>query len=107
MATTDSILVYRGEQATLNFTMSPVENITSWAIVFTLSRKVNTATKVLTQAATILNGAAGTFRVTLTEEQLDLTPGTYQYDVWRNDEGQEQVLAIGTFTVAPAVRTPV
>lgn len=105
MATTQSITVYRGERATLDFTMSPVEDIAGWHIHFTVAKKENSTTKLIGPVeATIL--VSGQFRVSLDEEDLDLTPGSYAYDVWRTDEGFEEVLALGSFVVTGNARVP-
>lgn len=107
MATEQTITVFRGEQAALNFTMMPVVNITGWTLAFTVAKKANSETKMIApMVAVVQSGPAGTFRVTLTEELLDLIPATYFYDVWRTDEGFEQPLAYGPFTVSPMARVP-
>jgi hypothetical protein len=74
--------------------------------MFTVARKANSVTKLITQAMSVVNGAAGTFTTSLTEEQLDLSPGTYFFDVWRTNEGFEQVIAVGPFVVSPTARVP-
>jgi hypothetical protein len=106
MAVTETITIYRGEKVSLNLTMTPVESIAGWTIVFTVARKANSPTKLITQPASVVDGTAGTFTLALTEEQTDLAPGTYLFDVWRTDGGFEQVLAIGPFVVAPVARVP-
>jgi hypothetical protein len=106
MAVTETITVYRGEQVSLNFSMVPAASIVGWTIVFTVARKANSPSKLITQVATAVDSATGTFTLALTEEQTDLTPGTYSFDVWRTDEGYEQVIAIGPFVVSPAARVP-
>ena len=106
MATVQTITVYRGEQVVLNFTMSPVVNISGWTLPFTVAKKSNSPTKLIQVNGVILAGPSGTFSVTLTEENTDQTPDTYYFDVWRNDEGYEQVLAIGSFVVLPTARLP-
>jgi hypothetical protein len=106
MAVTQTITMYRGEQVVLSWTMSPVVNIAGWTLVFTVARKANSPSKLITQAATVVSGPAGTFTVTLTEEQSNLTPGSYFFDVWRTDEGYEQVIAIGPFVISPTARVP-
>ena len=105
MAVTQTIEVYRGEQATLNFTMTPVENILGWTIHFTVAKKANVSTKLIGPLL-VPALASGIFRVQLTEELLNLNPGSYFYDAWRTDEGQEQVLALGTFLVIGNARVP-
>jgi hypothetical protein len=42
----------------------------------------------------------------LTEEHLDLLPKEYFFDVWRIDEGFEEVKAIGPFVILPTARVP-
>lgn len=103
MAGTDTITVYQGEDAQLNFTMSPVENITGWNIEFTVEGAPRVP-KLISKAATISDGVAGTFFVTLADDDTDLRPGRYEYDVWRIDEGSARVLAIGVFIVSDAPR---
>lgn len=104
MPGTDTITVYRGEDAQLNFTMNPVEDITGWEITFTIEGVLYE--KLVTQAATVDNGPAGQFSVALTPTQTDLRVGIYEYDVWRTDEGAERVIAIGNFVVVDTARTP-
>ena len=106
MAVEQTISVYRGEQVVLNFTMAPVVDITTWTLVFSLVKKANSTTKLITQSAPVISGPLGTFRVTLTEEQMNLSPAIYFFDVWRTDEGFEQVLAIGPFIVRATARVP-
>ena len=102
-----TITVYRGEAVTLNFTMDPVEDITTWTLYLTITRGSNKTVKVLgPMLMTIVNGAAGTFRRILTEEQLDIFPTTYRFDVWRTDEGLEQPKAIGDFIILGNSRVP-
>lgn len=106
MAVEQTITVYRGEQVTLNFTMTPVVDISGWTLPFTIAKKANSSTKLVSKNGVIISGINGTLYVTLTEEDLDISPGTYYFDLWRNDEGYEQVLALGSFIVAPVARLP-
>jgi hypothetical protein len=107
MAVTETISVYRGEQVTLTFQMTPVENVTGWTIHFTVAKKANAASKLIGPLLATTSGlASGQFRVQLTEEVLDKTPGTYFFDAWRTDEGQEQVLALGPFIIGGNARVP-
>lgn len=107
MAKVQTVRVYRGEDAELNFTMDPVVDITGWDIEFTLARRANAATKILEGvAAEVLSGAAGTFRVVLSAAQLDLPPGGYFFDTWRADLGSFQPLALGPFYILPNARYP-
>ena len=107
MATEQTITVYQGEQALLNFTMAPVVDISAWTLMFTVATKAGSVTKKIGPLAmTILSGPSGTFKISLTAAQLGLPLGTYYYDVWRTDVGFEQVLALGAFTVAGTARLP-
>lgn len=105
MAGTDAITVYRGEDIQLDFTMSPVENITGWTLLFTVEGSSH-ATKLISKAGVIVSGAAGTFKVTLTATETDIRAGVYQYDFWRTDSGSNRALAVGTFTVSDVARHP-
>jgi len=105
--TDQDIVVYRGEAVTLPFTMSPVVNISGWTLKFTVTKAANKTTKLLGPLSmTVTSGAAGTFSITLAEEQLNFTPGAYRFDVWRTDEGLEQPIAIGNFTLVGNSRVP-
>ena len=102
-----TITVYRGQAVVLNFTMSPVENIAGWTLMFTVTKATNKSIKLLGPLAmTVVNGPAGTFQLALTEEQLDLKPAIDRFDVWRTDEGLEDPKAIGSFVVLGSSRVP-
>ena len=96
--------VYYGEDVTLNFTMTPVENITGWTLQLTVTRALGSVTKVIQKTGEIISGAAGTFRFILVTTDTDVAPEVYQYDVWRTNAGNERLLAIGTFTIADQSR---
>jgi len=105
--TDQSIVLYRGEAVTINFTMAPVEDISTWALQFTVTKTPNKVEKMLGPLPMgIVSGVLGTFQIALTEEQLDIKPGSYRFDVWRTDEGTEQVKAIGVFLILGNSRLP-
>ena len=107
MAAKQEISIYRGEDIDLNFTMSPVADITGWTIVFTLAERLGNPTKILNGiSGTVTSGPDGTFTVSLTSAQTTITPGDYWYDVWRTDSGNKRVLAVGKFYVEDEVRIP-
>ena len=102
-----TIQIYRGEAIILPFTMAPVENIGGWTLRFTVTRAANKSTKILGPLPMIIDSAIdGTFHVTLSEEQTDLKPASYRFDVWRTDEGLEQAKAIGVFVILGNSRVP-
>jgi hypothetical protein len=104
MAGTDEIAIYRGEDVVLPFTMSPVEDITGWTLLMSVS---GGGAVLFTKAGAVISGAAGTFSVSLTDAETELLAASdvYDYDVWRTDAGAERVLARGTLRVLSVVRT--
>jgi hypothetical protein len=105
----------------LEFTLDPVENILGWTIRFTVAAKVSkekqfkltrfinvSAAKLITKDAQITDAAGGTFLIQLLTEDTDgMTPGVYEYDLWRVDSGIETPLALGQFILGGVVRLPV
>lgn len=108
MPTTTNIEIYRGEDVILNFTMDPVEDISTWTIVFTVSRGKNSTIKAVSiDCALTTDGSDGAFMAQLTDAETDgLYPGTYYWDAWKSNPGGERILGIGKFTVLPNVRIP-
>jgi len=117
---TATLTVWRGQRATLDFTTSDWGNISGWSITFTVARRRSKArqdeltrlytaesAKVVSQAAEIVDGPTGAYRVTLTSTQTNLVSGIYEYDAWRTDADREVPLAVGEFVVAGVVRLPV
>lgn len=106
MATTQNLEWFRGEDITLNFTMSPVVDITGWTISFRI-KPPGSDNALLVVAGTITVAASGTFAVALTAAQTTtLSPGTYAYDTWRTDSGAATALTLGTVTVKASSRVP-
>ncbi len=103
MATANPITVYRGSDYSLAFTMTPLTSISGWTIVFTLKSQLGGGAVVISQAATIVSAAAGTFTVPLSKAQLTIAPGAYVHDVHRTDSGSSTVLSIGPVVVLPEV----
>ena len=101
MPSNQDISIYRGQDIDLSFTMSPVEDISGWDIEFNL-RGVGV---LVTVAATIDDGTDGIFVISLLDTHTDaLTPGIYDYDVWRTDADVEFPLAIGKLTLLGVAR---
>ena len=103
MAQVNNFAPYKGERIVINFTMTPLTDISGWAMQFTLKRKATDAAAVLTQAAVITSAAQGQFSVSLTKVQTNLPAGEYAYDVQRIDAGSEAVLSVGLFTIQQEV----
>jgi hypothetical protein len=104
VATVNNISIYKGEAVQLNFTMSPVTDISSWTIALTI--RVNASdTGFVYQDATAIHDSdvAGTFHFLLAHAATNIASGTYAYDVQRTDAGSEAVLSIGILTIAQEV----
>lgn len=106
MATETAIEISRGEDIQLDFTISPVENITGWNMQFTLSKYKNSVLKTLEIACSIVSGPAGTFKAILLSAQTDIEPGKYYWDVFRVDGGSKKKLGYGEFTIIKDVYMP-
>jgi hypothetical protein len=107
MAINQTISIGRGEDITLNFTMTPRVDITGWNIQFTITNEYNQAAKVLQVAGIAISAPLGRFSVTLSNIQTEvIAPNIYTYDVWRIDSGNERILSIGQFIVTPNARIP-
>jgi hypothetical protein len=99
--------IYRGEDVTLNFTMSPVVDISGWTLVFNIRDERLTGDSLLTASGSVTSGAGGTFSIPLAAADTDnLDPDEYAWDVWRTDSGSAAVLALGTITVEGTPRVP-
>lgn len=105
MAFEETITVFRGESILLQFTMSPIEDITDWTIEFTVEGSPQTPKKIQ-KPATVTDGPSGLFEVTLTAVETDLRVGSYQYDAFRTDVGSQRALAVGAFIVRDVARLP-
>jgi hypothetical protein len=80
----------------LDFTFDPVVNITSWAISWKLA-KYKGGTVLITKSATVVSGAAGTFKVVIDKADWDdFAEGRYVWEAYRSDSGSEDVVSEGT-----------
>jgi hypothetical protein len=99
--------IYRGEDVSLNFTLTPLTDITGWTLSFALKQRLDDPSARLTVAGSITTASAGTFAVALSAANTtSLSAGTYRYDVWRTDSGSAAALATGALTVKGTVRLP-
>jgi hypothetical protein len=94
---------YVGAAGSLVITMSPVVNITGWAIDWNLRAYHGASTALATKTTgagtiTLTTPASGIFTVALiTGDTSALTEGLYSWDSRRTDSGAQDVLAYGTF----------
>lgn len=99
--------IYTGEDVLLSFTMSPVVNISGWALLFTVKLNEMDAASIFSVAGTIVSGPAGTFTVSLTAANTTLLKtNQYVWDVWRTDVGSAVVIALGKLNVRDTARVP-
>ena len=100
MATTQEIGITRGESKALRFNMRPVVDITGWVLSFTIVKKLDSPTKVTQQTGVIVSGPSGIFDILLPRSvTLLIDAGTYYFDVWRTNAGEENPVADGKFVV--------
>jgi hypothetical protein len=105
MAKVQDIIIYKGEDIELDFTMSPVEDITDWTVAFTLKKSYTSNSAICSIDGSLVDPTNGTFKVIIDRDNTSIQPGSYVYDVVRTNTDDYSVLSIGTFTVKPGVRT--
>lgn len=106
MAKINNVSCYKGESVTLAFTMTPVVDISTWTLRFTLKKLATDVASVLSKTGTVTVGPSGTFSVALAKADTNIPARDYQYDVQRIDAGSEAVLSIGTFSILQEVLNP-
>lgn len=99
--------MYRGEDVTLHFSMTPPEDITGWVISLTVAKNYDTDVKVFQLTAAATNAPAGLFDVIIPESiTLGMNPDKYVHDVWRVNPGQRRILSVGDFILGADARNP-
>lgn len=106
MAVVEAIQVSRGEDITLHMSRSPKKNITGWVISMTVSEYRNSPIKLFQVTATITSGPDGNYDIIMTAAQLDREPGTYYYDQFRVNPGNNRLLREGDFIITGNARKP-
>lgn len=99
---------FRGEDVTLEVTMSPVVSISGWTLIFVMRREHRDNTAIITKTTgsgiTITNAPGGVFEVALgSADTLNLEPRTYVFDIQRSNSGSRAVIVIGTMQVGEQV----
>jgi hypothetical protein len=93
-----NIPFFQGEDLTLNFTLTPLTDVTGWTLVSTVKDKLG-GTVQFNPAVTITDAGRGKFQAVWTRTQTGaLAPGDYVWDVRRTDAGNNTVLAHGEAT---------
>jgi hypothetical protein len=107
VATETKITVFRGEDISLNFAMVPVEDITGWTLQFSVAKKANSVTKLITKSGSIVIAASGTSTVSILSADLSgLEPGAHYWDYWRTNAGELRCLGFGAFEIRANARFP-
>lgn len=101
--------VKRGQSLIVTFTFDPAQSISGWALKFTLRRypgdtASDLVSKTTSSGITITDASSGVGTISFTAADLNQTPGTYYWDVWRTDSGSEDPLADGTLPIEERVR---
>jgi len=106
MPVVGSIKVYRGEDITLSFRMTPPRDITGWVISLTVSKAFNNQNKVFQVTGTITNGPSGHYDMIIPSATLNIKPDKYAFDVFRNSPGNLRILNVGDFIIGEDARFP-
>ena len=104
----------RAEDVTIPFAVkvsdasgAAAQDITGWAIVFTVARAQNSKTKLIQKTCSTTSAAAGTCSAAIASaDSADIEPGNYYGDVWRTDSGAKRKLAYGRVVIEGAARVP-
>jgi hypothetical protein len=100
----NNVRIQRGEIIRLVCTVHPVPtSILNWTIAFKMKNNYGDLAAILSKAAVITDPANGEFTITLSHAETNITPRAYVYDIWRTDGGNEVVLGMGDFVIAPEV----
>ena len=100
----------KGEAVTYNATHqtsasdTTAVNITGWTIAVTA--RDETKAVVLTKAASVVSGAAGTYTWSVTKADTSLQAKSYNLDIQRTDSGSEKLMGLGTWTILQEVLYP-
>lgn len=107
MATETAISMFRGEDKPITFTVTPAEDITGWSLTFTVARRADSTTKLLTKSCTLVTPASGIFKATLVPaDTAGIAPGAYFWDVTRTNTGSVTVVGYGAFSILGGARLP-
>lgn len=101
-----NIELHKGEDAVITVTMTPVTNITGWALAFNIRRSPDDPTALVTKTTlsgmSITNPSNGVFTITLDRaDTRDLDYRELFFDIQRTDTGFRTVLTYGSCTLLP------
>lgn len=107
-ATDLAVSFYIGEDGVIEFQLLPVEDITAWALQFTVRAVAGVGPNLfqytIGSGITITDGPNGRFTVTIASADTSgLSPAVDFFDIQRTDATFRSELGIGTFTVLQPV----
>lgn len=102
-----NIDVYRGEDIILNLTHTPSKDISGWVISMTVAKSLDMNNKVFQVTGSVTSGPNGEAQIIITQAQLNITPKTYFYDIFRVNPGFFRCLRIGELIIHPDARFPI
>lgn len=103
MAETTNFSIPRGSRVTLNFVLTPAGPL-SGTMKFTLARRANSATKIVSPKTITGNATGGT--CVLTSAETNVAPAEYFWDARIVDSGSETLLGSGVCTITPIAALP-
>jgi hypothetical protein len=100
-----------GEAVEITLTMDapPAGGASGWTLGFwlrkdTLTGSLVVVTKTSGSGITLVDATAGIWTVLLSSADTKQVTGTYLFDLWRTDAGDETALAQGRFSIGDTVR---
>lgn len=106
MATKTNIAIPRGSSVRLNFSNAPAGALPGSTVKFTVSRKANSSTKIISTKSCSTPDGNGAFYLDLTASDTNVDPGEYFWDTRVTTSGVETLLGYGLFTVTPIAQLP-
>lgn len=111
MAITNSFRFPKGTDVSLTFTPVTVVSISGWTLQMNIKVLLTDASNRLTLdnagngGISITNASNGVFAVAITAAQtVALGVGSFVWDIWRTDNGANDLLASGTLIITGSVR---
>ena len=103
MSLTTNMTFFRGEDITLDFTMTPPMDITGWTLSLEVANTLGGTIQFI-KSATIVDGPRGRFRVTIASaDTSSLAVGRYVWDCRRTDAGNKATVADGSIDLRQEV----
>lgn len=101
-----TISCLKGEAVRINHVLDPIvpAGIAGWTIRIGVKATFADTVFLVDQVLTVTDAAACTSTTTIPHASTNIAAGTYYFDIWRIDSGNETPLTAGPFIIEPAVR---